>query len=68
MVPIIVGDYIEYSGVQFQGETICYSMVVNIGISTPGTQPGFVRVEDALIGIADTNVDVEAARFRVCST
>ncbi|KAH8599230.1 hypothetical protein B0O99DRAFT_591099 [Bisporella sp. PMI_857] len=64
MVPIQAGDYIEYSGVQFGGETICYGIVVNIGISTAGTQPGFVRVEDALIGIADNNPDVEAARFR----
>ena len=64
MVPIRAGDYIEYSGVQFNGETVCYGMVVNIGIQTAGNQPGFVRVEDALIGIGDAGADVEAARYR----
>lgn len=65
MVPIKAGDYIEYSGVEFDGATIVYTMVVNIGITTSGNQPGFVRVEDALIGIGDGNADVEAARYRV---
>lgn len=66
MVPIRVGDYIEFSGVLFDGATIVYTMVVNIGITTSGTQPGFLRVEDALIGVSDFNADVEAARYRVC--
>lgn len=65
MVPIRVGDYLEYSGIQAGGETICYSIVVNIDITTSGAQPGFVRVEDALIGVADASVAVEAARYRV---
>jgi len=65
MVPIKAGDYIEYSGVEFDGATIVYGMVVNIGITTSGNQPGFVRVEDALIGIGDASADVEAARYRV---
>ncbi|KAH8660807.1 hypothetical protein BGZ60DRAFT_530812 [Tricladium varicosporioides] len=64
MVPIRVGDYLEYSGIQAGGETICYSIVVNIDITTSGAQPGFVRVEDALIGVADASVAVEAARYR----
>jgi hypothetical protein len=66
MAPLRVGDYIEYSGIQFEGETIVYGLVANIDILTSGTQPGFVRVEDALIGIGDANIDVEAARDRVC--
>jgi hypothetical protein len=65
MVPLRVGDYIEYSGVQFGGETICYGMVVNIDVQTSGAQPGYVRVEDALIGISDASVVVETARHRV---
>lgn len=65
MVPIRVGDFLEYSGIQAGGETICYSIVVNIDITTSGAQPGFVRVEDALIGVADASVAVEAARYRV---
>lgn len=65
MVPIQVGDYVEYSGVQFQGVTLVYQMSVNIDIKTSGTQPGFVRIEDTIIGVADTSVDVETARYRV---
>lgn len=65
MVPIRVGDYIEYSGIQVGGETIVYGMVVNIDIQTSGSQPGYVRVEDALIGVQDTSPLVESARHRV---
>lgn len=65
MVPIRVGDFIEYSGVQFDGATIVYNMVVNLGITTSGSQAGFLRLEDAIIGIGDANADLEAARFRV---
>lgn len=64
MAPLKVGDYIEYSGVQYGGETIVYGLVANIDIRTSGTQPGFVRVEDAILGVADTGPTVEAARHR----
>ncbi|RDW65390.1 hypothetical protein BP5796_10082 [Coleophoma crateriformis] len=64
MVPIQVGDYVEYSGVQFQGVTLVYEMTVNVDIKTSGTQPGFVRIEETIIGVADTSVDVETARYR----
>lgn len=67
MVPIREGDYIEYSGVQLNGETICYTITVNIDVRTSGSQPGFVRVEDTIIGIADANANVEEARHRVQS-
>lgn len=68
MVPMKVGDYVEYSGVKVgNGDIVCYAIVVNIGVQTSGNQPGFVRVEDTLIGVADNAVDVEAARFRVSS-
>lgn len=68
MVPMKAGDYIEYSGVVLpsdKGTTVCYGIIVNVGVQTDGEQPGFVRVEDALIGVADANIDVEAARYRV---
>ena len=65
MAPLVVGDYIEYSGVQYNGQTIVYSLVANIDIRTSGSQPGYVRVEDAIVGIADNGADVEAARHRV---
>lgn len=64
MAPLNVGDYVEYSGVQFNGETIVYGLVANIDIRTSGAQPGFIRVEDAIIGVADAGADVEAARHR----
>ncbi|PVH81447.1 hypothetical protein DL98DRAFT_587363 [Cadophora sp. DSE1049] len=64
MVPIRVGDYIEYSGIQVGGETIVYGMVVNVDIRTSGSQPGYIRVEDALIGVQDTSPAVESARHR----
>jgi hypothetical protein len=66
MVPLKVGDYIEFSGIQYQGQTLLYSLVANLDLLTTGNQPGFVRVEDAIIGIADLNADFEAARHRVC--
>jgi hypothetical protein len=65
MVPMKVGDYVEYSGLKVGDEIICYGIIVNLGVNTAGTQPGYIRVEDALIGIADANIDLEAARFRV---
>ncbi|KAH7319194.1 hypothetical protein BKA65DRAFT_513966 [Rhexocercosporidium sp. MPI-PUGE-AT-0058] len=64
MVPIRVGDYIEYSGIQVGGETIVYGMVVNIDVRTSGSQPGYIRVEDALIGVQDASPAVESARHR----
>lgn len=67
MAPLKVGDFLEYSGIKFDSEIICFEIVANIGISTsPATAPGFIRVEDAIIGIIDNaNPDVEFARARV---
>ncbi|EPE26368.1 hypothetical protein GLAREA_02280 [Glarea lozoyensis ATCC 20868] len=64
MVPLKVGDYIEFSGIQYQGQTLLYSLVANLDLLTTGNQPGFVRVEDALIGVADLDANFEAARHR----
>lgn len=65
MAPLKVGDYIEYSGIQSGTETIVYNIVANIDITTSGTQPGFIRVEDVIIGVANVDANVEAARHRV---
>ncbi|CAG8972965.1 hypothetical protein HYALB_00008325 [Hymenoscyphus albidus] len=64
MAPLKVGDYIEYSGIQFGGQTIVYNLVANIDITTSGSQPGFIRVEDAIIGVANADPNVEAARAK----
>lgn len=65
MVPLQVGDYIEFFGIQFEGQTIVYTLIANLDITTSGEQPGFLRVEDAIIGIADLNPNFEAAEHRV---
>lgn len=63
-----VGDYLEYSGIKSGDEIICYSITVNIGIYTnPGTAPGFILVEDAIVGIISGDPNVEFARTRVSS-
>lgn len=68
MAPLKVGDFITYSGIEVGVEIICYSIIANIGILTsPGVAPGFIAVEQALIGILDpTNVGLEDARSKVC--
>jgi hypothetical protein len=66
MVPLKVGDYITFSGIQYRGQTLVYALVANLDLLTTGNQPGFVRVEDAIIGIADLDANFEAARHRVC--
>lgn len=61
-----IGDYLEYSGIKVGDEIICYSITVNIGIyTTPGTAPGFILVEDAIVGIINNDPNVEFARARV---
>lgn len=66
MAPLKVGDYVEFSYIEFGGELLCYALTANVGIYTAaGTAPGFILVEDALIGVIDNNPDVEFARARV---
>lgn len=66
MAPLKVGDYVEFSYIEFSGELLCYALTANVGIyTTAGTAPGFIKVEDALIGVIDNNPDVEFARARV---
>ncbi|OBT62154.1 hypothetical protein VE03_08323 [Pseudogymnoascus sp. 23342-1-I1] len=65
MAPLKVGDYVEFSYIEFGGELLCYALTANVGIyTTAGTAPGFILVEDALIGVIDNNPDVEFARAR----
>lgn len=67
MAPMKVGDFLTYSGIKVNGEIICYAIDVNIGIYTaPGTVPGFIKVEDAIVGVPSNNPNVEVAGSRVC--
>ena len=67
MAPLKVGDFLEYSGIKVDNEIICFEIVAGVGIFTSAAStPGFIRVEDAIIGIIDNaNPDVEFARARV---
>ncbi|KAF1957912.1 hypothetical protein CC80DRAFT_560007 [Byssothecium circinans] len=67
MVPLAVGDFVEYSGVK-TGSTIAAFEVaaINVQVTTSAsdTVPQYIRVEDALIGVFDNNGNVEVADFR----
>ena len=67
MAPLKAGDFLEYSGIKVDNEIICFEIVANVGIFTsPASAPGFIRVEDAVIGIIDNaNPDFEFACARV---
>ncbi|KAF2218962.1 hypothetical protein BDZ85DRAFT_276587 [Elsinoe ampelina] len=67
MAPLKPGDYIEYSGVRINGETLVYALVAqNVQILTTGVPP-YIRVEEAIIGIVDTqaaaNIENADTRF-----
>lgn len=67
MAPMKVGDFVTYSGIKDNDEIICFNIDVNIGIFTaPGTAPGFIKVEDAIVGVPSNNPNVEVAGSRVC--
>ncbi|CRK19615.1 hypothetical protein BN1723_011942 [Verticillium longisporum] len=64
MAPIVPGDYLEYSGIQVDGEIVVYNMVVsNVQITTTGV-PTYIRMEDAIIGVFSSNGDQETAQIR----
>lgn len=66
MAPLVAGDFVEYSGIQANGEVIVYNLVVsNVQITTVGL-PTYIRMEDANIGVwtADT-ANQEIAQTRV---
>jgi hypothetical protein len=61
MAPFKVGDYITFSGISADGETIAYSIVADsVQITTTGV-PTYIRVEDAIIGTFDTQDPAEVA-------
>ena len=67
MAPLLPGDYIEFEGIKVGGEIIAYGMVApSVQILTP-SGPTYVRVEEAIIGVFDTqnNGVVEFADSRV---
>lgn len=54
MSPLKVGDYIEFEGIKVGNEIIAYGMVApSVQILTRDVPP-FIRVEDMLIGVWDT--------------
>ncbi|KAJ8106874.1 hypothetical protein OPT61_g9255 [Boeremia exigua] len=68
MVPLKVGDFIEYSGVRSGGEILAHSVVaINVQVTTQAssTVPNYIRVEDMLVGVTDTAANVEVADIRV---
>jgi hypothetical protein len=65
MAPFAVGDYIDYSGINVGGTIVCWSIVANILISS--TNPGYIRMEDALVGVIDADPNVEFSQSKVCS-
>ncbi|TKA66580.1 hypothetical protein B0A49_06047 [Cryomyces minteri] len=64
--PFQVGDYLEYSGVTLpNGQIACYSIVANVDIRTKsGSVPSYIRMEDALIGVIDTDPNVEFSQSK----
>ncbi|KAJ7712496.1 hypothetical protein B0H16DRAFT_693654 [Mycena metata] len=66
MVPIVVGDYITFSGTKIAGDILAvYSLEANLGIYTaPGTQPAYVTCEAAnyAIVVADPTLEADETR------
>ncbi|KAK1913289.1 hypothetical protein P3342_005225 [Pyrenophora teres f. teres] len=69
MVPLQVGDFIEYSGLKVGGNEILVSDIVCISLhittQASATVPNYIRVEDFLVGVADTAANVEIADIKV---
>lgn len=63
MAPFVAGDFVDYSGIMVDGEIICHTIIANLLITS--TDPGYIRMEDALIGIIDNDANVEFAQSRV---
>ncbi|KAJ7938291.1 hypothetical protein B0H13DRAFT_1942270 [Mycena leptocephala] len=63
MVPLVVGDYITFSGTKTEdGILEVYSLEANLGIYTaPGTQPAYIGVDAAQFAIAVPDPTVEAS-------
>jgi hypothetical protein len=69
MVPLKVGDFIEYSGLRVGTNEMLVSVItcISLHITTQaGTDsPNYIRVEDLLVGVPDTANNVEFADIRV---
>lgn len=68
MVPLVVGDYITFSGTKTEdGILEVYSLEANLGIYTaPGTQPAYIGVDAAQFAIAVPDPTVEVDETRSC--
>lgn len=66
MVPFVVGDYLNYAGVQnAAGEIVCYEIIaMNVQVTTTGN-PSYIRVEEAQVGVYSNNSDAEIQETRV---
>ncbi|KAK0702992.1 hypothetical protein B0T26DRAFT_744154 [Lasiosphaeria miniovina] len=65
MAPFLVGDYIEYHGFRAStGNMVVFEIVAwNVQITTTGS-PTYIRIEEALIGVFDSDPNVEVAETR----
>lgn len=63
MAPFAVGDFIDYSGIVVSDEVICFSIVTNLLIIS--SNPGYIRMEDALVGIIDNDANAEFSQSKV---
>jgi len=63
MAPFAAGDFVDYSGIMVNNEIICFSIVANLLIIS--SNPGYIRMEDALIGVIDNDPNVEFSQSKV---
>jgi hypothetical protein len=64
MAPFVVGDFLEFSGIDINGVIVCYAInAPNVQILTPDG-PTYIRVEDAIIGVFDGGANIENADSR----
>ncbi|KAF7326924.1 hypothetical protein MVEN_02586300 [Mycena venus] len=66
MVPLVVGDYITFSGTKTgSGALEVYALEANLGIYTaPGTKPAYLTVDAAQYAIVDPDPTVEVDETR----
>lgn len=68
MVPLKVGDFIEYAGLKKDGEILAHSVTcINVQVTTQAsdTVPNYIRVEDMIVGVPDNAGNVEFADMKV---
>ena len=62
MMPLAVGDYINFSGIDLGGLFAVYSLEAALGIYTsPGTKPAYVTVESAIYGVVQGAPNTEVS-------